>query len=603
MAQYPFKDYADLRVYAPILAYSPDGRQIAHVTSESGQFNLWTMPTGGGERRQLTHYTDNTVRAVDWSADGKHIVFLADANGDEFRQIYIMDAVTGETRPVRHAEKTQHSSIAVSHDCKWLVYAANDRAPGDVDTQIYNFETGEHQRLTEGKLMYPGRWSPDDRYIPISDVRGNTDLDLLVYDMQAGELRMLVKPETPAIVAPAAWSADSQWLYFVTNIGREFNGLARIRVSGDGAWDYVLTPDWDIEQAVMLPKSDRMVYVVNEDGASVLHGYDFAAGGAFDVPVLPYGVVGAMTPNHDGSRLALTMNRPVEASNLYEIDLAAGTLTGLGESMLGGIPTESMVEPELIHFDTFDGRKIPAWLYRPRTSTQPGPALLSIHGGPESQERPVYAYNGFYQYLVDRGFTVLAPNIRGSTGYGISYQKLIHRDFGGDDLKDIEHAAKYLQSLASVDPNRIAVFGGSYGGFATLSAVTRLPQYWAAGVDLVGPSNLVTFARAVPPFWKRMMKEWVGDPDEDHDMLMERSPITYVKNVRAPMLIIQGANDPRVVKSESDQMVEQMKANGVRVKYYVDEAEGHGTTRRENMLTWYSMVTEFLTDELLDEPV
>lgn len=600
MTQYALKDYADVRVYAPALAYSPDGRQIAHVTNESGQFNLWTIPTGGGDRRQLTHYTDNTVRALDWSSDGKKIVFTADANGDEFHQIYVMDATTGETFPLRHAEKTQHGSIAISHDCKWLVYAANDRAQGDVDAQLYSFATGEHKRLTEGKLMYPGRWSPDDRYIPISDVRGNTDFDLLVYDMQSGELRMLVKPEAPAIVAPAAWSADSQWLYFVTNIGREFNGMARISVSG-GAWEYVLTPDWDIERAVMLPKTDRMIYVVNENGASVLHGYDFAANRAFDVPKLPYGVVGAIVPNHDGSRLALTINRPVEAPNLYEIDLAAGTLTRLGQSMLGGIPEDSFVEPELVHFDTFDGRQIPAWLYRPRERVRPGPALLSIHGGPESQERPTYAYNGFYQYLVSRGFTVLAPNIRGSTGYGISYQKLIHRDWGGAELKDIEHAAQYLQALDGVDPGRIAVFGGSFGGFATLSAVTRLPQYWAAGVDLVGPSNLVTFAKSVPPFWKRLMKQWVGDPDEDYAMLIERSPITYVKNVRAPMLIIQGANDPRVVKAESDQMVEQMRANGVRVKYYVDEAEGHGTTRRENMLKWYTMIAEFLTDELLDE--
>jgi len=229
--------------------------------------------------------------------------------------------------------------------------------------------------------------------------------------------------------------------------------------------------------------------------------------------------------------------------------------------------------------------------------------VLSIHGGPEAQEQATYSYNGLYQYWLNQGLGVLAPNIRGSTGYGISYQKLIHRDFGGSDLKDIEYAAKYLQSLDWVDKNRVAIFGGSYGGFAVLSALTRLPEYWAVGVDIVGPSNLVTFTKNVPSFWKPIMKEWVGDPEEDRDMLMERSPITYVDHVRAPLLVIQGANDPRVVKSESDQMVERIRKNGGDVRYYIDEEEGHGATRRENLLVWLKLVAGYLDEQLLDEPV
>src|SRR5262249_14217242 len=163
-------------------------------------------------------------------------------------------------------------------------------------------------------------------------------------------------------------------------------------------------------------------------------------------------------------------------------------------------------------------------------------------GGPGAQERPGYNYNGLYQYLLNRGIGVLATNIRGSTGYGKTYQKLIHRDFGGAEIQDLERAAIYLQGLPGVDPGRLCVL---LGGFATLSCVARLPQYWAAAVDIVGPSNLITFAKAVPPSWKRMMKAWVGDPEEDAEMLRERSPITYVENIRAPLLVIQGANDPR----------------------------------------------------------
>ncbi|HEX2907522.1 MAG TPA: prolyl oligopeptidase family serine peptidase, partial [Phototrophicaceae bacterium] len=289
------------------------------------------------------------------------------------------------------------------------------------------------------------------------------------------------------------------------------------------------------------------------------------------------------------------------ASCLYELNLQTGELLLLGQSMLGGVDPADMIEPELIEYPTFDGRMIPAWLYRPR-GQGPFPVVLSIHGGPEAQERPTYAYNGLYQYLLNRGFGILAPNIRGSTGYGISYQKLIHRDWGGAELKDIEHAAQYLQSLEWVDSNRLAVYGGSFGGFATLSAVTRLPEYWALGIDLVGPGNLITFVDAVPPFWKRFMTKWVGDPVADRDFLIERSPITYVEKIRVPLLVIQGAKDPRVVKAESDQMVARIRARGGDVRYYVDEEEGHGATRRENAIKWMRMVSEYLEEYLLDEP-
>lgn len=600
MAEYTLKDYADIRNYLGIMAYSPDGSQIAHVTNESGQFNIWVMPSGGGERRQLTHYTDNTVRSLDWSPDGSTIVFGADANGDEQHQLYLLDVASGEITPLRHKEKRQHFLNGYSEDGQWISYTANDRAEQDMDLQLVNPKTGEHKRLSEGVLMFGGPFSPDGKYLSAAQLFSNTYQVLHVYDLATGESRSIEMPE-PCIAGPAAWSADSSTLYFVTNSGREFTVLAAYSIA-DGTWQYVETPDWDFEQAVGLKKKNHLIWSLNEDGASTLYGRDLNTGAALSLPKLPYGVLTGIVANSANTRLALTFAQPVEASNLYELDLETGALTALGQSMLAGIPKESFIAPELIRYDTFDGRKIPAWLFKP-AGQGPFPVLLSIHGGPESQERPTYAYSGFYQYMLSKGFAILAPNIRGSTGYGISYQKLIHRDWGGAELKDIEAAAKYLQSLPFIDKSRIAIFGGSFGGFATLSAVTRLPDYWAAAVDLVGPSNLLTFVKAVPEYWKRMMRDWVGDPVEDEAFLIERSPITYVDNIKAPMLVIQGANDPRVVKAESDQMVERIRANGGKVTYYVDENEGHGTTRKSTTVKWYEMIGDFLADELLDEPV
>lgn len=597
MTQHSYKDYADTRIYNPVLAYSPDGTKIAHVTNESGQFNLWVMDSGGGGKRQLTHYSDNTVRAANWSPDGESIVFSADHDGDEQMQLYILNVASGKITPLRHTPERQHLLRGYSPDGQWVAYAANDRQPEDMDAQLINLKTGEHRRLNSGMFSVVADWSHDSRYVTIIELRSNTDDAIWLYDLQTGDLKKILESASRegGQHYSIGFSPDASKVYFLSDEGREFTGLGVYDIaSGQRSW--VETPESDVENAAVT-KGGLLVWVVNTEGASTLHARDLNTGQPVTMPTLPLGVVTGMILDDAGTKAAMTFAKPTAAGNLYELDLTTGVLTALGESMLAGIPDEVFIIPELVHYLTFDNRTVPAWLYRPR-GEGPFPVVLSIHGGPEAQERPTYNYNGFYQYLLSRGIGVLAPNIRGSTGYGKTYQKMIHRDWGGAELKDIEHAAKYLQSLDWVDAKRLAVFGGSFGGFATLSAATRLPDYWAAAVDIVGPSNLVTFAKAVPPHWKRIMEMWVGNPETEVDFLMERSPITYVHQLRAPLLVIQGANDPRVVKAESDQMVEKIQANGGDVRYYVDEVEGHGATRKENTLRWFTMMGDFLVEKL-----
>jgi dipeptidyl aminopeptidase/acylaminoacyl peptidase len=605
MPKYRFEQFTATRLYGVVVAYSPDGQYIAHVHNGSGQFNLWLIPSGGGFPLQMTAFSDNTVRGLAWAPDGGQILFMADQNGDEQHQLYQIAASGSWPEALTNKLDAQHNitDSAFSPDGEWFAYCANDVDRSNMDVILRHRDTGDVRRpLPTGKLFQPVAWSPDSRYLTVVDIHSNTDQDILLLDAQSGEYVNTTPHEGEVIFFPGPWKPDGSGFFFVTNTGREFNGIAFYSLADKG-WSWYETPEHDVEQLVV-SKSGRLVWSVNEDGRSRLYGKDLATGAPLRLPDLPLGVIGAMDIRPDGWRLAMTFARPGEAPNLFEYDLATGELKRLGQSMLGGIHPEDLIEPELVQYPTFDGRMIPAWLYRPRTTSAAGrfPVVLSIHGGPEAQERPGYAYNGFYQYLLSRGFGVLAPNIRGSSGYGVSYQKLIHRDWGGAELKDIEHAAKYLRELDWVDANRIAVFGGSFGGFATLSAVSRLPEYWAAAVDLVGPSNLLTFVKSVPPFWMRFMKKWVGDAEEDHALLVERSPITYVDQIRAPLLVIQGAKDPRVVKAESDQMVERIRANGGEVQYYVDENEGHGATRRENAIKWWRMSARFLEEHMLDEP-
>lgn len=608
MKKYRFEQFVATRTYTGALVYSPDGSEIAHVNNATGQFNLWTIPSGGGMPRQLTSYSDNTVRSISWKPDGKEIVFIADQNGDEQHQIYRIGARGGWPDAITRKLDSQHliGGEVYSPDMKTLAYAANDVDPTSMEIILRDVVTGETRRPfpAGGVFNIPVSWSPDGRYLATGKLMSNTEEDIYLLDTQTNTVVNATEHEGEIVFQAGPWVKDSSGFYMLTNAGREFNGLAFYRIA-DGKWEWVETPEHDIENVALSKDGRVLVWVVNEDGASKLYGRDLPTGGALTMPDLPTGVVDQIDINPDGTRAALNYSSAGEASNLYEINLKTGEMTALGQSMIGGIELEDMVTPEAIHYPTHDGRMIPAWLYKPKGAVagEQFPVILSIHGGPEAQERPRYLYNGLYQYLLDRGFGILAPNIRGSTGYGSTYQKLIHRDWGGAELGDIEYAAKYLQSLAWVDRNRIAVFGGSFGGFATLSAMTRLPEYWALGIDIVGPSNLLTFVKSVPPHWRALMKDWVGDGEEDYDLLVERSPITYVDQVRAPMLVIQGAKDPRVNKAESDQMVERIRKQGGDVRYYVDENEGHGATRRENAITWYRMIAEYIEEYLLDEPV
>jgi dipeptidyl aminopeptidase/acylaminoacyl peptidase len=315
------------------------------------------------------------------------------------------------------------------------------------------------------------------------------------------------------------------------------------------------------------------------------------------------------------------MDRPTAPTNIYAIDIdenKQNNCTRITNSLFGNLSENVLIKPHLIKFKSFDGLEIPAFLYKPsNTITTPTTsnnfekinekeniklgAVLSIHGGPTAQERPYYDYSGFYQYLVNNGIVVIAPNFRGSTGYGKSFEKKIYHDWGGNELKDLEYAIKWLLSQDWIDPKRIGVFGGSFGGFATLSCITRLPQYnFKAAVDIVGPSNLITFIETVPEHWKKLTFELVGNPEEEESFLKERSPITFVDNINpiTSLLVIQGATDPRVAKSESDQIVKKLKDKGMDVEYLIFEDEGHGFTKYNNQIKALKKSAEFMVEKL-----
>ncbi|HEX7104739.1 MAG TPA: S9 family peptidase [Acidothermaceae bacterium] len=600
-----FDEFAPVQRFQPALAISPDGRHVVFSSNASGQSNLWRQEIGGTVATQLTRFTDRAVRDVAWSPDGTRLVFTADHDGDEFHQLFLMDADGGDARPLTDAPQVQHHLATIepfSRDGRHVLYAGNDRDRTCQDVLLLDLETGAVRRIvaTEG-LHYPIGFSPDERHVGVTRLNSNTDADLLLVEpgvTDPARPRVLNPHEGEVKHDPAPWKPDGTAVYALTDNGRDFTGLAEFPVNG-GEFRWVESPEWDVEQAVVSSDGSTLAWTVNEDGYSRVRARSLRTGEEIGVPAVPGGTISALRISPDGRLLAFLLARATRPTEVVAVDLAANVVHVLTESTPPALREITAIEPQLIRFPTHDGRDVPAFLYKP-DGEGPFPVLLSIHGGPEAQERPSYMYGGFYQYLLAQGVGVLAPNVRGSTGYGSTYQRLIHHDWGGDELRDFEHAVKHLHTLSWVDPNRIAVFGGSFGGFATLSCVSRLPKLWAAGVSIVGPSNLVTFVKAVPPTWLRLMAKWVGDAETERDFLLERSPVTYADDIVAPLFVIQGANDPRVVKAESDQIVQRLRARGVDVRYDVYEDEGHGFTKRANEIKALGDAADFLISHLRD---
>lgn len=583
--------------------------ELVYATNVTGQFNLWSQRLGSGGApgplRALTLYRDRSVRLVEPARDGHVVYFMADQDGDEQFQIFRLDTRGGDPVPLTDDRKVRHELSRGGLDSRGrrLLYRDNGRTPADMDVVLHDLGRRTVRRpLPEGFLWADPRWDPSGERFTASQVFSNTQIRTFVHDVRKGTTVEVLPHETEEVVYAAGWTSDGRHLLVVDDLDSEYHRLELVDWrTGDRR--ILAAPRADVELVRHSERRGRVVYGVNEAGYTSL--WTGPTAGPFrPVRGLPRGRVTAgyeslVALSPDGRSLAVGWSTGTAPAEILWVPLEQGRPHPLTDNMPGGVPDAPLPPPILVRFTSFDGRKIPAFYYRPKHRPRgQAPAVLSIHGGPESQERPGWLYWGLYAYLNACGIAVLAPNIRGSTGYGKTYQKLIHHDWGGNELKDLRAAVEWLRSRPEIDPERLGVFGGSFGGFATLSCVTRLPEYWKAGVDIVGPSNLITFSRTVPPYWFRFMKKWVGDPETEADFLRERSPITYIDGVRADLLIIQGANDPRVNKAESDQMVERLRSLGRNVEYMVFPDEGHGFTRTENFLKALGATARFLSDRL-----
>jgi dipeptidyl aminopeptidase/acylaminoacyl peptidase len=584
------------------LAVSPDGNHVAYIDDALGQFNAVVQPIAGGKPRPVTAYTNSTVvSSLAWYPDGSSLLTLVDARGDELTQLHRVD-MDGRTQALTGSPDVQFEDgfgYPFSPDGQRLVYSANDRSPGDQDVLVRHLVTGEVHRLyADGGRVFPGYWSPDNNWLTAIELRtGKTDHVIYVVSAEGGSVKRLTPEGMSAACWLGPWLPDGSGFLVRSDVGRDFTELG-VMDAATGELTWIDQPGWDVEDLALSRDGRTLVWSVNVDGASQLRARDLHTESDLIVPALPTGEVSGLTLTPDGRSCVMLLSTPTCPANVAVLHLATGELRWLTDSRPVSANSAAFVEPTLVRFPTRSGKEVPSYVYRPE-STEPVGVVVAIHGGPALQERASYSNDGFFQYLVSHGVAVFAPNIRGSMGYGMTYQKRIHRDWGGGDLEELADAIRYLKQQSWVDEERVGLVGRSYGGFVVLSCVARLPEVnWAAAVVWCGPSNLVTFTRSQPASWRSHVATMVGDPEADREFLMSRSPVTYVDQIGTPLLVIQGANDPRVPKHESDQIVDLLRTRGVEVNYDVYPDEGHWFGKRDNQIKARSGAGEFLLAHL-----
>ncbi len=556
------------------LALAPDGHRLAVVSDQGGgTYEAWTLSPTGGKPERAVSIEEHAVRSLCWSPSGELLV-AADKGGTELHQLYIRQP-DGPQLPVSvdPAGKVQRllSWNAASPDGSAVAFSSNARQSTDMDIVIADTRSRTERPLLTGAAWHVvGGWSPDGKSLLVMRVLDNTTQDLLLVDPKSGAAREITTHSEDVSHVPAGWLAD----------GRVIEAIDRSQ--------------WDVELAGSSADGRVQVWSVNEDGYSKIRWR--VEGGPIRERDIK-GVCEDLVVAADGSRAAFGRYSATEPWQVWTLDTATGDAR-VALTTTTNVPPSERVEPELIRIPGAQG-DIPCFVYRPRNAKAPYPAILYPHGGPEGQSRPAFAAAAMHQQvLIDRGIALVVPNIHGSTGYGRSWQAAIHKDWGGIDLRDLRSVTEWMQKQPEFDQKRLAVYGGSYGGFATLLCVTQIPDVWHCAVDVFGVANLVTMLENAQPNWRRFLARWIGELPKDRERLVERSPITHIANVRCPMLILQGSNDPRVPQGESDQVVAKLRGLGRRVEYVVYPDEGHGFTKKKNADDAYGRIIDFLTREL-----
>ncbi len=588
--------------------WSPDGHDVVFTTNLTGRMNIWKVNSSGGWPIQLTQSDDREFQAI-FSADGKWIVYQQDLGGGEIWDIYKVPSDGGPAVNITNTPEISETNPFFSHNGDLVSINWKPKVASSTDIAVLDWKTGAVRNLTNEKSKdhswFASTWSRDDRYIYATRFLVSfTDSDIYRIDVQTGTMENLTPHQGQIVYEASSASPDGRTLLISENAKGGFSNVALLDIATKKITP-VTDTEWEASSRDFSPDGKSFTYVINQDGRTDTYIADTATRQARKLN-MPEGLttpVGEPTAfSSDGRSLLLSHQSSQRVSDLWVYDLASSKARQLTYSTIAGLSPREIPPSQLVHYRSFDGKIISAFLWLPYNLKRDGsnPGVVLPHGGPTGQTLDTFSRT--VAALASRGYVCIAPNVRGSTGYGMAFQRANYQDLGGGDLQDEVYAAHFLVDTGYVNAKKIGITGGSYGGYMTLMAIGKTPDVWAAAVEEYGIIDWFTMLQHEDPMLQQYEKSLLGDPVKDRTVYENASPIKYLRNAKTPLLVLQGENDIRVPKEEAEQVVKILQDAGKTVEFHYYPAEGHGFSKRENQVDAIQRTLSFFDEYLKNEP-
>jgi dipeptidyl aminopeptidase/acylaminoacyl peptidase len=582
-------------------AWSPDAKQVAFITNISGRNNLWVVAAESGWPVQLT-VSNQRQTSPAWSPNGRWIAYASDHDGDEQWDILLVSPASGQVSNLTNTPEIAEEGPTWSPDSSLLAYMVKPRTGSSYEIDVMEVLTKQVRHLTTNTPKELGNfnpiWSKDGKWIVYTQQHATgKDSNIFIASVADGKATNLTPHSGEHNFSASHISPDGKTVLITSDAHNGYDNVGLLDTASKKI-TWLTSEKWEMQSGRFSPEGKRITWTANIDGNQEIFVYDLLTHKAAPLP-LPKGVNslgGAETEfSYDGRRLLFYHNGPNAPRDIWSYNFATAKAHRVTSSLIGGVRSQDMVEPFLVHYPSKDGKwEISAYVYVPYNAERNGQnaAIVFIHGGPAAQT--VNSFNRNIQYLTNQGYFIIAPNYRGSTGYGKEFMDANRFDMGGGDLDDVIAAAEWIKKTGYIDAKKIAVMGGSYGGYLTMMAVTKAPELWAAGVPIVPFVNWFTEVENEDPLLREYDLATMGDPIKDKQRYMDRSPINFVDHIQAPLLILAGGHDPRCPSTESEQVAAAIKKRNGVAELKIYENEGHGFAKVENQIDAYTRVAEFL---------
>lgn len=584
-------------------SFTFDESKILYSSNESGIYNVYETDLTGSSKKQLTNREESTFIVSCFPQDDR-ILITSDHGGNEIYHIYLRES-DGTITDITPFENARASFAGWSKDLQSFFIESNKRNPGFMDLYEVDIETLEPVLIFENDGGFSiSSISNDKNLLALTKSFTRSYNQMLLYNRTTKEL-ITLKDVEETTYNPTEFSSDGKYLYYLTDYENEFTYVERMNLENQET-EIIYKADWDVMYAYHSFNEKYRVIGINQDAQTIIKVFDVESGNEIHFPEFEGQDITSVNISRSENMMSFYVASSKTPKDLFSYEFENKEYYKLTNSLNSEINPDYLAEGKVVRYQSFDGLEIPAILYKPLQASKKSkvPALVWVHGGPGGQSR--MGYFAAIQYLVNHGYAIIAVNNRGSSGYGKTFYALDDRKHGDHDLQDCIYAKNYLAETNWVDTDKIGIIGGSYGGYMVAAALTFTPEEFDVGVNLFGVTNWLRTLKSIPSWWeaqrKALYKE-LGDPDVDSVYLRKISPLFHAENIQKPLMVLQGANDPRVLKAESDEIVEAAKANGVPVEYVVFDDEGHGFRKKENEIVAYGKILKFLDEYLKGDDI